>query len=376
MNSNLMLPIFASHPYFTRGFSLMLNMILGTVISILGLVFLEPLLNLFGASEQTMPYAKEYMRILLYGNIVTHVYLGFNEILRASGYPKKAMGIMLTAIVLNCGLDALFIFVFDWGIMGAAVATVMAQCVAFVLELTHFLNRKNFLYVKAGTFRLIGAITKKILAIGAAPFLVNVCSSVVVLFINRALRDYGGDISIGAYSIVNRIVMLFIMIVAGFNQGMQPIVGFNFGARQFDRVLRVLKITILCAVGVTSFGFVFCMVFPNLVVGMFTSDPVLLGVAEQGLRIVVLALPIVGFQIVSSNFFQYIGQPQKAIVLSMTRQLLFLVPMLAILPQRYGTLGVWVSMPVADVLAAIFTGILLFLQVRKFRRNPESIRVI
>ncbi len=217
---------------------------------------------------------------------------------------------------------------------------------------------------------------RKVLSIGLAPFLLNVCASIVVIFINNALKRTGGDISIGAYGIVNRVLMLFVMIVNGLNQGMQPIVGYNYGARQFDRVIRTLKLNIACAVGVTTLGFILGHFFPQLVAGLFTDDPTLLNVAEMGLRISVLAFPIVGFQIVSSGFFQYIGKPQKAILLSLTRQLLFLVPLLALLPDLYGTMGVWMSMPIADGLSALLAGILLTTQLRKMRRHPDRIKVI
>ena len=291
-------------------------------------------------------------------------------------HPKKAMGIMLTAVFIIVCLNPLFIFGFGWGVRGSAFATITGQCVALVLEFTHFLNRKHFLYLKRGTFRFIGTIVRKVLSIGMAPFLLNVCASIVVIFINNALKKTGGDISIGAYGIVNRVLMLFVMIVNGLNQGMQPIVGYNYGARQFDRVIRTLKLNIVCAVCVTTFGFILGHFFPHLVAGMFTDDPTLLSVAEMGLKISLLAFPIAGFQIVSSGFFQYIGKPQKAILLSLTRQLLFLVPLLAVLPDLYGTMGVWASMPIADCLAAFLAGVLLFFQIRKMRRHPDEIKVI
>ena len=356
--------------------AIMLNVVIGLTFTMLGLIFLDDILYFFGASDQTIPYARDFMRIFLSGNVITHVFMGMNEILRASGYPKKAMGIMLTAVFIIVCLNPLFIFGFGWGVRGSAFATITGQCVALVLEFTHFLNRKHFLYLKRGTFRFIGTIVRKVLSIGMAPFLLNVCASIVVIFINNALKKTGGDISIGAYGIVNRVLMLFVMIVNGLNQGMQPIVGYNYGARQFDRVIRTLKLNIVCAVCVTTFGFILGHFFPHLVAGMFTDDPTLLSVAEMGLKISLLAFPIAGFQIVSSGFFQYIGKPQKAILLSLTRQLLFLVPLLAVLPDLYGTMGVWASMPIADCLAAFLAGVLLFFQIRKMRRHPDEIKVI
>lgn len=363
--------------------AIMLNILMGIGLSVLCLSFLDPILYLLGASEQTIPYGRDFMRVILCGNVVTHVYLGLNEILRASGYPLKSMMIMLVAVALNCMLNPLFIFVFKWGVTGSAIATVTAQCVAVTLELTHFLNKKNFLYLRKGTFRFMGIIVRKILTIGLAPFLVNACASIVVIFINAKLKKYGGDVSVGAYSIVNGVLMLFIMIVTGLNQGMQPIVGYNYGARRFDRVLKVLKKTIIAGMCVSTTGFILGQLFPDAVARLFidvTKDPEnsmqLFTVVKQGLRLAVLAFPVVGFQIVSSNFFQYIGKPQKAIFLSMTRQLLFLVPLIAILPGYYGTMGVWMSMPIADLASALLTGILLFIQVRQFKYRPDTIRVI
>ena len=344
--------------------AVMLNVVIGLTLTIIGLVFLDPILYSFGASDATIPYARDFMRIILAGNVVTHVFLGLNEILRASGYPKKAMTFMLITVLIVICLNPLFIFGFRWGVKGSAFATLIGQCVALGLELTHFLNKEHFLYLKRGTFRFIST------------FLLNICASIVVIFINNALKRTGGDISIGAYGIVNRVLMLFVMIVNGFNQGMQPIVGFNFGARQFGRVTAVYRLTVFCAVCVTTFGFLLGHFFPHWVAGIFTTDETLLNVAELGLKTALLAFPIVGFQIISSGFFQYIGKPQKAILLSLTRQLLFLLPLLAILPGIYGAKGVWISLPIADVLSAILAAVLIFFQLRKMRLHPDQVSVI
>ena len=356
--------------------AVMLNVVIGLTLTIIGLVFLDPILYSFGASDATIPYARDFMRIILAGNVVTHVFLGLNEILRASGYPKKAMTFMLITVLIVVCLNPLFIFGFRWGVKGSAFATLIGQCVALGLELTHFLNKKHFLYLKRGTFRFMSTIVRKVISIGLAPFLLNICASIVVIFINNALKRTGGDISIGAYGIVNRVLMLFVMIVNGFNQGMQPIVGFNFGARQFGRVTAVYRLTVFCAVCVTTFGFLLGHFFPHWVAGIFTTDETLLNVAELGLKTALLAFPIVGFQIISSGFFQYIGKPQKAILLSLTRQLLFLLPLLAILPGIYGAKGVWISLPIADVLSAILAAVLIFFQLRKMRLHPDQVSVI
>ena len=354
----------------------MLNLIMGVAFSVVFLLFLDPVLYFFGASEQTISYARDYMRIILYGNVITHMYLGLNSVLRSSGYPKMAMFATLLSVVVNCLLNPLFIFVLDWGIKGAAWATVFSQLISLVGQLIHFSRPTQLLHFHKGIYKLHKELVDAIISIGMSPFLMNLCSCLIVLLINWGLKEHGGDMAIGAYGIVNRVLMLFVMIVNGLNQGMQPIVGYNYGARQFDRVIRTLKLNIVCAVCVTTFGFILGHFFPHLVAGMFTDDPTLLSVAEMGLKISLLAFPIAGFQIVSSGFFQYIGKPQKAILLSLTRQLLFLVPLLAVLPDLYGTMGVWASMPIADCLAAFLAGVLLFFQIRKMRRHPDEIKVI
>lgn len=347
---------------------IILNTIIGLAYTAVCLPFLDQILYFFGASDNTIGYARSYMLIILAGNVITHVYLGLNDMLRASGYPGRAMAIMLTAVILNCILNAIFIFGFEWGIAGAAWATIIAQVVAMGLELRHFLNKKSFIHFTRGTIRLKRAIVKGILSIGMAPFLMYVCSSVIVILINKTLMSHGGDLYIGGYSIVNRIAMLFVMIVMGLNQGMQPIVGYNFGARKFDRVTKTLKYVVGCAVSVTTFGFIICQLFPQYITMLFTDDADLIAISSHGLRIVLIMFPFVGFQMVTSNFFQSIGMAPKAIFLSLTRQLIFLVPFLLIMPNFFGPDGVWMSMPMADSAATTLAAILLWKQFRKFRR--------
>lgn len=347
---------------------IILNTVIGLAYTAVCLPFLDQILYFFGASDNTIGYARSYMLIILAGNVITHVYLGLNDMLRASGYPGRAMAIMLTAVILNCILNAIFIFGFKWGIAGAAWATVIAQVVAMGLELKHFLNKKSFIHFTRGTIRLKRTIVKGILSIGMAPFLMYVCSSVIVILINKTLMSHGGDLYIGGYSIVNRIAMLFVMIVMGLNQGMQPIVGYNFGARKFDRVTKTLKYVVGCAVSVTTFGFIICQLFPQYITMLFTDDADLIAISSHGLRIVLIMFPFVGFQMVTSNFFQSIGMAPKAIFLSLTRQLIFLVPFLLIMPNFYGPDGVWMSMPMADSAATTLAAILLWKQFRKFHR--------
>lgn len=351
---------------------LMLNVIIGLCLTAAGVIFLDDILYFFGASENTIPYAREFMHIILSGTAVTHVYLGLNDMLRASGYPGKAMGVILTAIAINCVLNPLFIFGFKWGIAGSAFATVIAQTVAMSIELVHFMRNKHFIHFERKMFGLKAHIVKGIFSIGVSPFLMNICASIVVIFINKSLMTYGGDFYVGAYGIINRVLMVFIMIVIGLNQGMQPIVGYNFGARKFDRVARALRYAIFAAVAVTTSGFLMAEIFPHLLANMFTGDQELIDIASHGMRIVLIMFPIVGFQMVTANFFQSIGKVRKAILLSLTRQMLFLVPLLIILPRFMGTLGVWISMPIADSLATVLAVFLLTPQMKKFRENNDN----
>ena len=345
----------------------MLNGIIGLVFMTVALLFLDPILLFFGASPDTLPYAREYMQVILAGNLVTHIYMGLNEVLRASGYPQKAMAATLTAVIVNCGLDALFIMGFGWGIRGAALATITAQIIALGFELHHFSREKSFLHFQKGIFGLKRQIVTGMLAIGLSPFLMNLCACFVVILINKSLKTYGGDLAIGAYGIVNRIVFLFIMIVMGFNQGMQPIAGYNFGARLFDRLIQVLKYTVFCGVAVTTVGFLAGQIFPRSLICLFTSDETLTNIAVEGLRIVLIFFPVVGFQMVTSSFFQSIGMAKKAIFLSLTRQLLFLIPSLLVFPSIWGTVGVWMSMPVADAIATIVAACMLRWQLKHLK---------
>lgn len=347
----------------------MLNLIMGIAFSVVFLAFLDPVLYFFGASDQTISYARDYMRIILYGNVITHMYLGLNSVLRSSGYPKMAMFATLLSVIVNCLLNPLFIFVLDWGIKGAAWATVFSQLLSLIGQLIHFARPSQLLHFHKGIYKLHKELVEGIISIGMSPFLMNLCSCLIVLLINWGLKEHGGDMAIGAYGIVNRIVFLFAMIIMGFNQGMQPIAGYNYGARQYHRVIDVTKLTTLWGVGVATTGFLICHLFPEFIVGFFTTDEELTSAAVYGLHIVFAVFPIVGFQMVSTNFFLSVGLSRTAIFLSLTRQMLFLVPCLIVLPRIWGTFGVWVSIPIADLTATIVTAIVLIRQFRKFRQQ-------
>ena len=350
---------------------LVLNVLLGVAFTFVFLFLLDPILYFFGASENTISYARDYMQIILYGNVVTHMYLGLNDVLRSSGFPKLAMYATLASVVINCILNPIFIFGFGWGIKGSAWATVISQVISLTGQMIHFSRPTQLLHFKKGIYKLKKEIVKGILYIGMSPFLMNLCSCLIVILINRGLKEYGGDMAIGAYGIVNRIIFLFVMIIMGFNQGMQPIAGYNFGARLYPRVTEVTKLTMKWAIGVATTGFLLCQLFPTLIVNMFTTDDELVKAAVFGLHIVFAVFPIVGFQMVATNFFLSIGMSKKAIFLSLTRQLLFLIPCLIILPRFFGTLGVWISMPVADTIATVVTAIVLVNQFRKFKHVPN-----
>lgn len=346
---------------------LVLNVILGFLFMVVFLVFLDPVLIFFGGSEQTIPYAKDYMRIILYGNIITHMYLGLNSVLRSSGFPRMAMYTTLLSVVVNCVLNPIFIFSWGWGIKGAAWATVISQTISLLFQLVHFAKPQSLLHFQRGIYRLRSEIVRGILSIGLSPFLMNLCSCLIVILINRGLKEHGGDMAIGAYGIVNRIAFLFVMIIMGFNQGMQPIAGYNYGARLYPRVLQVTRLTMLCGVGVATLGFLLCEFMPEWIVRMFTTDADLIAKSVYGLRIVFAVFPSVGFQMVSTNFFLSIGMSKKAIFLSLTRQMLFLLPGLLILPPLLGTLGVWISMPISDTVAFLATAVLLQRQFKRFK---------
>ena len=358
-----------------------LNLIIGVAFGAAALVFLDPILYFFGASDATIGYARDYMTIILLGNVVTHMYLGLNAVLRASGHPRKSMYATTNTVLINTVLDPLFIYGFGWGIRGAAVATVAAQVISLAWQFRILSDRRELLHFRRGIYRLQGKIVRNVLAIGMSPFLMNLAACFIVILINKGLKQYGGDLMIGAYGIVNRLAFFFVMIVMGLNQGMQPIAGYNFGARQYDRVLRVLKLTSIGATCVTTVGFLIGELVPRTAVSAFTNDPELIRLSVEGMRITFAFFPIIGFQMVATNFFMSIGMAGKAIFLSLSRQLLFLLPGLLVLPRIFddctewnGSWGVWCAMPLSDLLASIVTVFMLTYQLRRFRAGGAPLR--
>ena len=348
-----------------------LNLIIGIAFSIITLMFLDPILYFFGASADTIGYSRDYMLIILAGNVFSHMYFGLNAVLRASGHPQKAMYATINTVVINTLLDPLFIYVFDWGIRGAAIATIIAQVISLIWQFKILTDKNELLHLRRGIYHLQSKIVKNIIAIGLSPFCMNVASCFIVIFINKGLKEYDGDLAIGAYGIVNRLVFICVMIVMGITQGMQPIAGYNYGAQQFDRVTRVLKLSIYGATAMTTLTFLVGELLPDVAVRLFTTDEGLISRAAEGFRIVVLFFPIVGFQMVTSNFFQSIGMANKAIFLSLTRQLLFLLPCLIILPTFMGAAGIWWSMPISDLTASLVAGVLLYKQFQNFKYHKS-----
>ena len=354
------------------GSVVVLNIIIGLIFMAVSLAFIDSILYFFGASENTLPFAKDYMKIILYGNIVTHLYFGLNAAMRSSGSPKKAMGLTLFTVIFNTILDPIFIFVLDLGIAGAAWATVIAQTAAMIVVLKHFSDRSRPFHFEKGMFRLDLRVAKDSLTIGMGPFLMNTAACLVTLFINQQLRDYSGDLGIGSYGICNRFIFMFIMICMGLNQGMQPIAGYNYGAKQYSRVKEVFWMTAKFGTIVTTICFAIGMFIPRLAAGIFTHDEALLAMSAEGLRILTIGFPIVGFQMIGTNFFQCLGMVKKSIILSLSRQLLFLLPLLYTLPLWMGSNGVWISFPISDLLSALLTAILLRRLFRKFNTLKDG----
>lgn len=349
-----------------------LNIILGILFMIVALVFIDPILYFFGASENTLPYAKDYMKIILYGNIVTHLYFGLNAQMRSSGFPKKAMMLTIFTVALNTILDPIFIFTFDMGIKGAAWATVIAQTASLVIVMRHFNDKSRGLHFEKGIIRLDWRIAKESLSIGFGPFLMNAAACLVTLFINQQLRKYAGDLGIGAFGICNRISFMFIMICLGLNQGMQPIAGYNFGARKYSRVKEVFWKTVGLATIATSLCFIICVLLPKSAVSIFTHDAELMEMSAKGLRTMNAMVLIIGAHIVSTNLFQCLGMVRKSIILSLSRQILFLLPLLYLLPLKWGETGVWLSYPISDVLSCILAFTMLGSLFKKFGKMKDG----
>jgi len=349
-----------------------LNLIMGIGFSIVAFLFLEPILHFFGASHETLVYARDFMTIILAGNVFTHMYFGLNALIRSSGHPQKAMMATICTVLINLVLNPLFIFGFHWGIRGSAFATVISQVIVLSWQMWIFNDKKYFIHWQKGIYKLKKKIVADALSIGLSPFLMNAASCLIVIIINQQLIRHGSELAVGAYGIVNRIAFLFVMIVIGLNQGMQPIAGYNYGAKRYDRVLSTLKKSIFFATLIMIVGFVVVELFPQVVASLFTTESQLIDLAVPGLRWVFACYPLVGFQMVCSAFFQSIGKPSKSIILAMTRQTLFLIPFLLIFPNYWGVTGVWMSMSISDLISVLLAGILLFLELKHTNKHVNT----
>ncbi len=351
------------------GNTLMLCIINSVIFGGFSLLFLDEILTFFGASRETLPYARDFMQVILMGTPISYTLIGLNNVMRATGYPRKAMLTSMLTVFVNIILAPIFIFQFKWGIQGAATATVMAQFIGMIWVLKHFMNKESFVRLHPEFWKLRKQIIGNIFSIGMSPFFINVTACIVVIFINNSLQNYGGDMAIGAFGIINRIMMLYVMIVLGLTMGMQPIVGYNFGAQLHQRVNRALKLSIISGGCITTSGFLICQLFPYGVAALFTTDEILSDIAAHGVRICIFCFPLVGAQIVIGNFFQSIGKVKVSIFLSLTRQLLFLLPGILFFPRFMNLDGIWISMPISDFLSFLTAAISLSIYMHKRKQN-------
>ena len=354
------------------GNTVTLNVIVGFLFMVICLIFLDPILIFFGASEVTLPYAREFMQVILAGNIVTHMYFGMNAVLRAAGKPRHAMYATLFTVGCNIVLVMAFVWWFRWGIRGAALATILSQSLALCWQMWILSDKRELLHLKRGIYRLKSDLVKNIIAIGVSPFLMQSTSCVIVIFMNNQFVRYGGDMAVGAYSIANSMVMVFFMFVMGVTQGMQPIVGYNYGAQKYDRMMRCLWIAIVVATSILLFGWALSMLFPKQMARIFTTDPVLLEMSAHGIVLDMLVFFVVGSQATITNFFQCIGKVKISIFLSLSRQLIFLLPMAYIFPLFWNLDGVWYAMPASDFIAFAFTIPILMWHIRKFKSYGQK----
>jgi len=349
------------------GNTVTLNLIVGLLFMVVCLVFLDPILRFFGASDVTLPYARQFMQVILAGNMITHMYFGMNAVLRAAGKPRHAMYATLFTVGMNIVLVVAFVWWLRWGIRGAALATIVSQTLALCWQMRIFSDKRELLHLKPGIYRLKSDLVRNIVAIGVSPFLMQTTSCIIVIFMNNQFVHYGGDMAVGAYSIANSMAMVFFMFVMGVNQGMQPIVGYNFGAEKFDRMQRCLWLAIAAGTVILLFGWILCMLFPQEIARIFTTDPTLIAMSARGIRLDMLVFPIIASQAVITNFFQCIGKVKISIFLSLSRQLLFLLPLAYVLPLWWQLDGVWYSMPASDFISFAMTWPLLFWYLKQFK---------
>jgi putative MATE family efflux protein len=328
----------------------------GIVYMIAGQILLVPLLKLFGASPTVLPYSIEYMRVIFFGSVFQIVSMGLNHFIRADGSPKIAMMTMFIGAGINIVLDPVFIFGFNMGMMGAALATIIAQGVSALWVVLHFLSKHSKAKLQVKNLILDSVIVKKVVSLGLPGFLLQLASSLLNTLLNRNLFIYGGDIAVSGMGVINSIQTLMLMPIIGLNQGVQPIISFNFGAKNFDRVKEAIKLALTVATSIVVVGFIITRLFPELLVSMFNRDAELLVFGTMAISSWFMMLPVVGFQIIAANFFQAIGRSKSAMFLTLTRQIIFLIPAVIFFPQFWGVQGLLYAAPFADLLAAILTG--------------------
>lgn len=350
------------------GNSVMMTLIIGVLYMTTFFIFLDPILRTFGASDATLPYARQFMQWIIPGMVLINLTFSYNNVMRATGYPRKAMLTNILGAVLNAILAPLFLFGFGWGIWGAALATDISMAITAFFVMAHFFNHKNELTFKPHTTRLHWPIVKSVLMIGMAPFLINLANAGINAIMNNSLQHYGGDNAIAAIVAFNRYVTVFVMIVIGICQGMQPILGYNYGAGKYNRLFRTLALAAGAGFTVTTIGAIIAQLFPAKIAGMFMQDQAQIEAAVLCLKITTISFWMVGFQIVSTNFFQSLGMAGKAIFLSLTRQIIFMIPLLYLLPPTFGLKGIWTAFPISDAIATLVTIGMLIYQIRAIRR--------
>lgn len=354
------------------GNAFILTIISAVILTIVGLLFIDKLLYLFGASENTILYAKQYINIILIGTIFNMLAFSMNHAIRAEGNPRRAASTMLIGAVLNTILDPIFIFVFGWGVQGAALATIISQLVSAIWVLSYFIKSQSSLKLKASNMKLQKDIILSIFSIGMSPFSMQLAASVVSIVANNSLKTYGGDLAIGAMTVINSITMIFLMPIFGINQGAQPIIGYNYGAKYYKRVKDTLKYAVFAATAIVLIGFMLVELFPGSIIKTFNDDPKLVDTGIYGIRIFLSMLPLVGFQIISTNYFQSIGKAKVSMFLSLLRQVILLIPLYLILPYFFELKGVWLAGPIADATASIITAIYLFREMRKLKEAHKE----
>jgi len=344
------------------------------LLTIIGLTFLDQLLKVFGASEQILPCARDYLQIIVAGSVLQAVGFGLNALIRGEGNPRIAMYTMLIGALLNTVLDPIFLFGFGWGMRGAAAATVTAQAVSSLWVLSYFLRGKSLLKLRAGNLRLRWSICAPIVAIGSPMFAMQMAASVMNSILNNQLRVHGGDLAISVIGIIHAAALFIAMPIFGINQGAQPIIGYNYGARKFDRVKKALQAAVLFATAICLAGFLVVMIFPSQVIGLFNrEDESLMQLGTHAIRICLVMFPIIGFQIVGASYFQAVGKPKQALFLGLSRQVLILIPAILLLPYFFGLNGVWAAIPTADLCSSLLTGTWLFLELRHLRRRHVEV---